>query len=448
MKDDEVLSTLKSLREALRVSPDNLPLRTLYVDNLLKAGKTCEAKKELEKLVINHPENTQFRFQLAGIYYQRLEISRGIVLIEDLVKSGNASNEIIKLYVKLLIEEKKGDAAAETYRRMVLDNPSARDEIIENHLGSLLDYSSDITLPKFHHLMSAEDPIVSIEKPRIKFDDVGGMAQVKEEIAFKIIRPIQHKELFAAYGKKAGGGILLFGPPGCGKTYIARATAGETNSSFISVGIHDVLNMYIGESENNLHRVFDYARRNRPSVLFFDEVDALGASRTDMKNYAGRYTINQFLMELDGDKYSNDGVLILAATNAPWHLDPAFVRPGRFDRIIFIPPPDLDARTAILRVALRDKPTQDMDHQDIARKTEGFSGADLVGLVDVATENILRETLHSGRQIPLTTKDLNKALKSIRPSTREWFATARNYVMYSNESGLYDVVAEYLKMKK
>jgi transitional endoplasmic reticulum ATPase len=275
---------------------------------------------------------------------------------------------------------------------------------------------------------------------------VGGMAQVKEEIAFKIIRPMQHKELFAAYGKKAGGGILLYGPPGCGKTFIARATAGETGSCFISVGIHEVLNMYIGKSESNLHAIFEYARRNTPAVLFFDEIDAIGASRTDMKTSAGRTLINQLLMELDSDRFSNDGVLVLAATNTPWHMDQALMRPGRFDRLIFVPPPDNDARVAILKVILRDKPIEDIDYQEVAKKTEGFSGADLTGLIDVSIEALLRDVLHSGKQEPLTTRHLMKALKSVKSSTRDWFSTAKNYAVYSNESGIYDDIRKYLSL--
>src|SRR5207253_7673484 len=126
------------------------------------------------------------------------------------------------------------------------------------------------------------------------------MDKVKEEIRLKIILPLEHPELFQAYGKKVGGGILMYGPPGCGKTHLARATAGEVKAGFLSVGINDVLNMWIGQSEHQLHELFEQARRNKPCVLFFDEVDALGASRTDMKQSAGRQLINQFLSEMDG----------------------------------------------------------------------------------------------------------------------------------------------------
>jgi SpoVK/Ycf46/Vps4 family AAA+-type ATPase len=180
--------------------------------------------------------------------------------------------------------------------------------------------------------------------------------------------------------------------------------------------------------------------------LFFDEVDALGASRSDMKHSAGRQLINQFLAELDGVQASNEGVLILAATNAPWHLDPAFRRPGRFDRILFVPPPDLAARAAILRILCKGKPTDSIDHEYLAKKTEHFSGADLKAVLDLAVEAKLREAMKAGVPKPLTTKDLTAALGSVRPSTKEWFSTARNYALYANQGGIYDDILKFLKM--
>jgi transitional endoplasmic reticulum ATPase len=446
LANDELENVLRSLKEAVSISPDNIPLRMIYVDNLLKAGKTNESVDELRYLVQKQPDNARFRFQLAQVYLQRLETSKGIVLIEELVNSGTASHETVDLYIKLLNEEKRFEQAARIYQDYRIKDPSYQNETIENQLKAILDNKHKVPADGYEDVNTSAP--VELEKPQITFEDVGGMAKVKDEIAFKIIRPLQHKSLFAAYGKKTGGGILLFGPPGCGKTLIARATAGETNSSFMSVGIQDVLNMWLGQSEKNIHDIFQFARQNKPSVLFFDEADALGSDRADMKNQAGRHVINQLLMELDSDKYSNEGVLILAATNAPWNIDPAFIRPGRFDRIIFVPPPDPDARIAILKILLKNKPVETIDFQEIAGKTEGYSGADLAGLVDVAIEDVLRDVLHSNIEIPLTTKHLTRALKSVKPTTRDWFNTAKNYVIYSNQSGLYDDVAKYLNMKK
>lgn len=272
------------------------------------------------------------------------------------------------------------------------------------------------------------------------------MEAIKEDIRLKIIAPVEHAALYAAYGKTAGGGILMYGPPGCGKTHLARATAGEMGRGFLSVGISDVLDMWLGQSERNLRDIFDGARAHQPCVLFFDEVDALAASRADLRGSAGRNVVNQFLSELDGIESSNVGVLVLAATNAPWHLDPAFRRPGRFDRVIFVPPPDRVARGSILSILLRDKPATDVDVDQVADRLDQFSGADLKGVVDLAVERKLAEAMHTGIPTPLRTKDLVDAARAITPSTREWFATARNHVLYANQSGLYDAVRPWLKL--
>jgi SpoVK/Ycf46/Vps4 family AAA+-type ATPase len=165
-----------------------------------------------------------------------------------------------------------------------------------------------------------------------------------------------------------------------------------------------------------------------------------------MRQHAGRQLINQFLAEMDGVKSSNDGVLILAATNAPWHLDSAFRRPGRFDRVLFVPPPDAAARAAILRLQARGKPLEEIDFDALGKKAEHFSGADLKAVVDVAVERKLQEAMKAGGLKPLTTKDFAAAIGTLKPTTKEWFATARNYALYSNQGGIYDDILQYLKL--
>src|SRR5262249_17541997 len=211
-------------------------------------------------------------------------------------------------------------------------------------------------------------PDVPGERPRVTFADVGGMEAVNDRIRMTTPPPCQRPELCGAEGRAVGGGLLMYGPPGGGKTHRARATGGEVRAGFLAVGINDVLDMWLGNSERNLHELFEQARRSRPCVLFFDEVDALAASRSDLRQSTARLLIHQFLAELDGVQSSNEGVLILAATNAPWHLDSAFRRPGRFDRVLFVPPPDAPARAAILRIQVRGKPVEDVDFDLLAKK--------------------------------------------------------------------------------
>lgn len=206
--------------------------------------------------------------------------------------------------------------------------------------------------------------------------------------------------------------------------------------------------MYIGESEQKLHKIFELARKSKPAVLFFDETDALAADRRDMRQSAGRTLINQFLSELDGAQAQNDDLLILGATNAPWQLDGAFLRPGRFDRIIFVPPPDLAARAEIAKIHGKGKPLTDFDPADIAKRTEEFSGADIKAVFDQATEAALSEAMKKGTMVPVTGKMLVKAAKDVKPSTRKWFESAKNHALYANQSGFYDDILTHLGIKK
>jgi SpoVK/Ycf46/Vps4 family AAA+-type ATPase len=335
------------------------------------------------------------------------------------------------------------EQALTNYQQVLALNPGFTDEEIDTHLRR--PSANDITDDDFDF---NDDEDYLMEKPLLRFSDVGGMGKVKEEIAIKIIQPLKNPELFKAFGKKSGGGILLYGPPGCGKTFIAKATAGEIDAKFINIGLHDILDMWIGNSEKNLHEIFELARRNTPCVLFFDEVDAMGASRSDLKQSAMRHVINQFLAELDGVASDNEGVLVLAATNAPWSVDAAFRRPGRFDRIIFVAPPDEAARVNMLQNLLQTKPVGEVDVKKIAAATPDYSGADLNAVVDIAVEEKLRESMSKGSIQMLNTKDLLAAVKQHKPTTTEWFSSARNYALYSNESGLYDDILKYLKIKK
>ncbi len=473
------------LREALRFSPDNVPLLVHAADAVLKIGGLAEAETLFKRALSLDAANVDAKTGLAATFFQKGADNMALVLIESLTKSPAASARALALHARLALKAGEPRLAAQLFARIREADPVFSDPALEQELGNYLPKRPAPVLPPkatqppppadaepsaFGEPFSAtggadagesadepqrlpagdlpDDAGVELEKPQLNFADVGGMDGVKEEIRMKIILPLKQPELFKAYGKKAGGGILLYGPPGCGKTFMARATAGEVNAGFLAVGINDVLDMWIGQSEKNLHAIFEQARSHRPCVLFFDEVDALGANRTDMLKSGGRQMINQFLSELDGVSSSNEGVLILAATNAPWHLDPAFRRPGRFDRIIFVPPPDQGARASVLRLMLRGKPADAVDFEAVAKKTDGFSGADLKAVVELAVEAKLREAMKSGALAPITSKDLLEAAKRHKPTVRDWFDTARNYALYANQSGLYDDILAYLKLSK
>ena len=427
---------INNLKEALLVSPGNIPLRQLLATALVQADQLAEAEKEYLELV-RLSSDAVHRYGLARVFFLQKKYSQCNVILEELIQTGEADAEVYILYAKALFQENETEAAIDSYKKALAIDPDRQDPELDQQLRMGIPLESE---------PFEDDPF--LERPDINFEHVGGMDQVKKEIGLKIVQPLKHPELYKAYGKKTGGGILLYGPPGCGKTFIARATAGEVNAQFISVALSDILDMWIGNSEKNLHNLFEVARANKPCVLFFDEIDALGASRADMKQSSGSHLINQFLQELDGIDQANEGLLILGATNTPWHLDPAFRRPGRFDRIIFVPPPDAAARESILRLKLASKPVEEIDYKQLAQKLEHYSGADIEALIDIAIEEKLDASFKDGVLRPLKTSDLLQAAKKHRASTQEWFATAKNFALFANDSGLYDDILTYMKIKK
>jgi transitional endoplasmic reticulum ATPase len=426
---DELFS---ALRAALAVDPGNLPLRLHLAGLLREHGRPSEAQAEyrvardqLQASIAEQPDN-------ANLYEHLARVQQAL---------GDEWAAQTSLGIATALRGTRGASSPPPAK--AADTPAPRPAPPPD------------PLPRAAKLPAgdADDPFDPepglAERPGITFADVGGLADLKERIRLAIIYPFQRPEVYAAYGKQAGGGLLLYGPPGCGKTYIARATAGEVGAQFISIGISDVLDMWYGESEKKLHAIFATARRVRPTVLFFDEIEALGGNRLDMRQHHQRTLVNQFLAELDGAEGDNRNVLIVGATNSPWHVDPALRRPGRFDKIVFVAPPDEEARREIVRLHLAGKPAaEDVDVARLARETEGYSGADLRGVVEAATEAAVQAALRTGRIAPLTTAGLLRALRSQRPSTLEWLSTAKNYAIYSNEGGVYDEVAAYLRQRK
>ena len=447
---------LDSLREALALSPQNIPLLLLFGQACLDELNFEEARSAFDRVLQHDPANGEAKLGIAGVLYLSGNISEAVVRAEALVQAKPNFAEAWILLSRLAIAEGDQALAAENYQKALELNPDIRDPVLDRDFlveetvvpASVISEAESDTWEPSDGFDGEANEAADLERPGISFAGVGGMEDIKEEIRMKIIYPLQNRALFKAYGKKLGGGVLLYGPPGCGKTLISKATAGEIQANFISVGIHQILDLYIGNSEKNLHQLFQLARDNPPAILFFDEVDALAADRKDFRESAIRTVINQFLAEMDGNIGSNDGILILGATNAPWHLDPAFRRPGRFDRVIFVPPPDETAREAIIKILGRDKPLERLDAKALAKRTKEFSGADLKSIFDIATERVLTRAMKEGRVVPLTTEDLLQASKGMKPSTRSWFESAKNYALYANQGGFYDDVLTFLGIRK
>ena len=356
--------------------------------------------------------------------------------------------ELGVIVARALLESGDHERAGNVYRSAIGAAPSLQDETLNERLGVSADDLPNVT--RLRVVDKPEDPdVINMDRYRAEattFDDVVGLEKIKKQIHKRIIMPFQKPTLFARFRKKIGGGVLLFGPPGCGKTLLARATAGECNASFFNIEISDVLDMYIGESERKLHAIFEKARTEAPSVLFFDEIEALAGKREHSHSSSMNNVISQMLTELDGFSQNNANVLILASTNVPWALDPAFLRPGRFDRMFFVPPPDRVARAAIVEHHMKDRPsTNDIDFKLLASKTSGYSGADLANLVEMAADEAIDASIETGSEQPIEFSHFRDALGESRSTTIEWLTTARNYARYANDGGRYNDVIDFLK---
>jgi transitional endoplasmic reticulum ATPase len=403
------------LRRALEQAPENHALRLLLAETLEREGDAAQAAEQyavLLELGQLPPES------LVGAGWTALEAER-----LDLADRLAAAAESAGL-------DEAGPLRAEVESRRESEEP-----VLE-----LVPLAVDADPPREWAPLEPEETVT--------FDEIGGLADVKKTISRAIILPFQRPDLYERYGRRAGGGVLLYGPPGVGKTLLARATAGECGLPFFNVRIEEILDPYLGRSERNLHDAFEHARANAPCVLFVDELDALAFSRRRHVGSAARPLVDMLLQELDAIGATNDNLLVLAATNVPWDVDEGLKRPGRFDRLVFVPPPDEEARRAILEIHLRGRPAERLDLRSLAKRTPLFSGADLRALVERAVDQVIDAALDAGEELPVTDAHLDHALAGMRPSTLDWLSTARNYVEFANHGGLYDDVASFLKTRE
>ena len=363
--------------------------------------------------------------------------------VQRILDPNDDAHEIIR--VRCFLGAGQQDAAKNLYQKLVANDQNYETADLNRRLGVEAD-----SKPKLRVIERPSGEVMSnvleFKDNKTTFRDVVGLEKIKKQIERKIILPFQKPSLFQKFKKKVGGGVLLYGPPGCGKTLLARATAGECDASFFNIQIADVLDMYIGESENKLHNLFEKARQETPSVMFFDEIEALAGKRTHGRNSSQSNVVSQFLTELDGFSQENEGVLVLGSTNVPWSLDAAFLRPGRFDRMFFVPPPDKSAREGILKHHLIDRPSsKDVDFALIASRTAGYSGADLANIIEMAADEAIDETLSTGEETAIRMEHFSEVLNEAKSSTVEWLSTARNYAKYANDGGRYDDVLDFIK---
>ncbi len=394
--------------------------------------------KNLEDIsgkLLQQPFNLDLRKQYANMLFNEARFSDSLLQWELLLQSDNSNREYLDSInlIKQQIREQS-----------ILQQEAIIEEEEENNKKA----SSLTLISNAPGFKNTQNTIRLSSHEKTRFIDIAGMTELKKVIRRRIIDPFVKPSLFEKFKRKAGGGVLLYGPPGCGKTMIARAIATECKASFQSVGISDILNMFIGESESNLSSIFDRARQSKPSVLFFDELDALAYSRSKASSDNARTLVNEFLTQLDGVSGDNDRILILSATNMPWDVDDAMKRPGRFSRQIFVPPPDSHALAEMLKIKLCDIPCDELDTVKIASLCQQFSGADMDGLIELAKDNVLDDIMDNGQERNINENDLLNAIELMIPSTLDWLKTSRNLVKYGNAGGMYRDVEKYLKSIK
>src|SRR5262245_28075129 len=451
--DQTVINVLIS---AIEKDSENTALRLHLVSLLLDSGRFEEALKHCAVILSSQPDHTE-ALNYAARASESLGDAKRAEGYRRLLKALSADEPV----APPLPPAGGGDAqasGADNQIRPYTDTESAPDEHFWPSDLSLNETEPDATRIPIANASSDDveliwngeesDEFWEAEKPGVTLSDVAGMEDVKRRLNLAFLAPLKNPEMMRMYGKTLRGGLLLYGPPGCGKTYIARATAGELGAKFIAVGLSDVLDMWIGQSERNLREIFQAARRNAPCVLFFDEIDALGQKRSLQRHSAARNVVNQLLSEMDSVNADNEGIFILAATNHPWDVDTALSRPGRLDRTLLVLPPPGAAGMAILQLQSRQRPIDKIDFKWLAEKTAEFSGADLVHLFESAVELAMEVSLSGGRVRPIGMNDFKKALKEIKPSTRAWFEVARNYAMFANDGGTYDELLDYLRANR
>ncbi len=275
-----------------------------------------------------------------------------------------------------------------------------------------------VTKEDFENALKMVEPSamreVLVEVPKVKWEDIGGLEDVKQQLREMVEWPLKNPESFKRLGIEPPRGILLYGPPGCGKTLLAKAVANESGANFIAVKGPEVLTLWVGESERRIRELFRRARQVAPAIIFFDEIDALAPRRGLYRGSAVTETVvSQLLTEMSGIEETK-GVVVIAATNRPDMVDPALLRPGRIDRFVLIPPPDEKSRLAIFKVHTKNMPlAKDVDLRELAKKTEGYSGADIEAVCREAAMNALRENMKAKE---VKSKHFEEALKKVLPS--------------------------------
>jgi transitional endoplasmic reticulum ATPase len=454
------------LREIFRQAEENAP-SIIFIDEIdAIAPKREEVTGEVEKRVVsqllalmdglkprgrvvvigatNRPNAIDPALRRPGRFDREIEIgvpnkqgrleilqihTRGMPLAEDvdLEKIASVTHGFVGADLEALCKE----AAMRALRRILPQIDLEKETVPAEILNKIT-----VTMNDFMEALKDVEPSamreVLVEVPTVKWEDIGGLAEVKLELQEAIGWPLKYPEVFEHLDAKPPKGILLYGPPGTGKTLLAKAVANESEANFISVKGPELLSKWVGESEKAVREVFRKAKQAAPSIIFFDEIDSIAPERGGSYGdaHVTERVISQLLTEMDGLEELR-GVVVIAATNRPDIIDVALLRPGRFDKLLYVPPPDIDARKEILKIHLQRKPLgEDVDIEELARRTEGYTGADLAAVCNTAVMLAIREHIAENKSpdeakknvksVKVCKRHFEEALKKVKPiSQRE-----------------------------
>ncbi|MEM0200826.1 MAG: AAA family ATPase [Candidatus Micrarchaeaceae archaeon] len=389
-------------------------------------NKYKEATRDAEKVLALEPESYDAPYVMGIISEYQQDYSGAKEWYElSLKRNPNYQQAKARLdQLKNKLDKPSSDSPIESSN---LNMNTSNSQILEEQKNSTEVSDGQLKKVKWH-------------KSSITFKDVVGMKKEKKLIYENIILAIRKPELLKAYGKKLGLGVIFYGPPGCGKTYFVNAIGGETNSNVIIAAINEIVDMYAGNTEKNMHAIFEQARKNTPVVIFFDEIDALGGKREgggEQQSFM-RMAVNQFLQEMDGVEKNPEGIFVIGATNQPWDIDPALKRSKRFGETIYIPPPDYKTRKNAFKYNTRKMPLAGINFGRLARATIGFSQADIEEICDKAALIPAAEEDRTGKRRKIKMKDFIRMIKAHGNTLDEWYSMIRKEIISKTETQIVD----------